>query len=127
MKNQRFAEWTRQIKRHIYALTIAYRDERVPKRSKLLLGLVIAYVLSPIDLIPDFIPILGYLDDLVLVPLLVYLAVRMIPKTVWQECVSQADAQSQPLPKSAYGVLIVVLIWVACLLGISFWWLVSRG
>ncbi len=74
--------WARRIKRDVVALWLAARDSRVPVAAKVVAGIVAAYALSPIDLIPDFIPILGYLDDLILVPLGIALAVRMIPAAV---------------------------------------------
>ena len=73
--------WARQLKQNVIALWIAARDPRTPWQVKLVAGFVAAYALSPIDLIPDFIPVLGYLDDLLIVPLGIMLAVRMIPLT----------------------------------------------
>jgi uncharacterized membrane protein YkvA (DUF1232 family) len=88
-------EWrqrARQLKLETYAITLAYRDPRTPWYARLLAACVVGYAFSPIDLIPDFIPILGYLDDLVLVPLGIALAVRMIPPHVLAECRVQAQA-----------------------------------
>ncbi len=76
----------RQLRAETYALYLAYRDPRVPWVAKVLAAVVVGYAFSPIDLIPDFIPVLGYLDDLVLIPIGVALALRMIPAEVMDEC-----------------------------------------
>src|SRR5512135_724264 len=78
-------ERARQLKTEVYALYLAYRDPRTPWYAKIFTALVVGYAFSPIDLIPDFIPVFGYLDDLVVVPLGAYLAIRMIPKQVMVE------------------------------------------
>src|SRR6188768_2215367 len=83
-------EWARAIKRDVIALWLAARDPRVPWYAKALAGAVAAYALCPIDLIPDFIPILGYLDDLVIVPVGILLAVRLIPATLMVEFRAEA-------------------------------------
>lgn len=100
----------------IHALYIAYRDPRMPRLAKVLTALVIAYALSPIDLIPDFIPVLGYLDDLILVPLGIMLAIRMIPPELLNESRQKAREQlaSRP-PRSTAGVCMVVGIWLLAL------------
>jgi len=81
----------RRLTREVYALSFAVRDPRVPWYAKVAAACVVAYALSPIDLIPDFIPVLGYLDDLVLVPLGVWLVLRLIPAAVLSECRARAD------------------------------------
>lgn len=78
-------QWARAIKRDVVALWIAARDPRVPWYAKATAGAVAAYALSPVDLIPDFIPIIGYLDDLIIVPLGIMAAVRMIPAALMEE------------------------------------------
>lgn len=83
---RRWKEWVATLKRDAYALYLASRDRRVPWAAKILIMLVVGYVLSPIDLIPDFIPVLGYLDDMVLLPLGIALAIRLIPTDVWEQC-----------------------------------------
>src|SRR4030067_3713534 len=82
----------RQLKTEVYALYLAYRDKRTPWYARMFTALVVGYAFSPIDLIPDFIPVLGYLDDLVLIPLGVALALKMIPAEVMAECRDQARA-----------------------------------
>src|SRR3712207_172937 len=86
--------WAGRLKAELYALYLAYRDPRVPLHARVFAACVVGYAFSPIDLIPDPIPVLGYLDDLVLIPLGVYLAVRMIPPHVLAECRLKADRKS---------------------------------
>jgi uncharacterized membrane protein YkvA (DUF1232 family) len=102
-----------QLKTEVYALYLAYKDQRTPWYAKIFTAVVVGYAFSPIDLIPDPIPILGYLDDLVLVPLGAYLAVKMIPPQVMAECREKAKevmAQGKPVNKIAAAV--IVLIWI---------------
>lgn len=108
--------------RYIKALWLLLRDGRTPWAAKLVAGLVVTYALSPIDLIPDFIPVLGLLDDLILIPLGVMLAIRLVPRSLWEEMLQRADAQQGRLPKMVGGLVIVLLIW-AGLLGLFSWWL----
>jgi uncharacterized membrane protein YkvA (DUF1232 family) len=103
-----------QFKRETHALYFAARDPRTPWPAKLVIGMVVAYALSPIDLIPDFIPILGYLDDLVLLPLGIYLALRLIPAEVIGEARERAATAGQ-LPKSLTAAAIIVILWTAAL------------
>jgi len=92
---------------------LAYRDERVPWYAKLFTMLVVAYAFSPIDLIPDFIPILGYLDDLILVPLGVYLALKLIPKEVLEDCKRKVEErQITSKPKNWITGIIIITLWI---------------
>jgi uncharacterized membrane protein YkvA (DUF1232 family) len=93
---QRAQRWGRTIKRDVVALWLAARDPRVPWYAKAMAGAVAAYALSPVDLIPDFIPVLGYLDDLVIVPAGIILAVRMIPAPLMSEFRSEASRRERP-------------------------------
>ena len=113
---ERTKTWAKTIKRDVIALWLAARDHRVPWYAKLLAGAVAAYALSPIDLIPDFIPVLGYLDDLVIVPLGILAAVRMIPADVLADLRSQATAKTVR-PVSRAGLVAIMLIWIAAALG----------
>jgi len=100
------------LEKEISALYWAYRDRRTPWYAKVWVVLVLAYALSPLDLIPDFIPVLGYLDDLVLVPLGVWLALRMIPPLVMAEARLRAQqAQSGPVVPRWLSVTLVVAAW----------------
>jgi len=111
---QRWKNRARTIKREVYTLYLAYRDPRTPWYGKAFAALVVAYAFSPIDLIPDPIPILGYLDDLVLVPLGVMIAVRLIPPVVMSEArVKAEEILRSGKPVSWVGALIIGLIWVA--------------
>lgn len=114
------------LKREAYALYFAYRDPRVAWYKKAFLLAVVAYTFSPIDLIPDFVPVLGYLDDLVIVPLGVFLAVKMIPPAVMEESRLMAQAhmdEGKPLFK--FMVPVIIGLW---LLGIALTaWLVWRA
>ena len=105
---------TRWLKGELYALYLAYKDPRTPLHAKLFAGVVVGYALSPLDLIPDPIPVLGYLDDLVLVPLGVALAVRMIPREVLSESRERAKEMEKrgERPVSRVGAAVIVAIWV---------------
>jgi uncharacterized membrane protein YkvA (DUF1232 family) len=104
--------WAAKARRDVVALWIAAFDPRTPWHAKLVAGAVAAYALSPIDLIPDFIPVLGYLDDLIIVPLGILLAVRLIPETLMQEYRQEALRRAGN-PRSYAGLVVIVLIWLA--------------
>lgn len=113
---------TRQLKADTYALYLAYRDPRVSWGVRLFAACVVAYAFSPIDLVPDFIPVLGYLDDLILVPLGIYVAVRLIPPQVMEECRVRAHERlDSGKPISRAAAVVIVLIWIGlAALGIVF-------
>lgn len=107
-----------QFKMETYAIYLAYKDPRVPWYAKLFAACIVGYAFSPIDLIPDFIPILGYMDDLVLVPLGVALALKMIPKNVLAECREEAQeamGQDKPTNWAAAGAIIAIWLLLAAL------------
>ena len=104
-------EKAKALKQEVTALVLAMRDSRTPWYAKALGGLVLAYALSPIDLIPDFIPVLGLLDDLILVPLGVALVVRLTPETVLTECREKAKEMGRR-EASKWGAAFVVLVWL---------------
>jgi uncharacterized membrane protein YkvA (DUF1232 family) len=108
--------WARTIKRDVVALWIAARDTRVPLYAKAAAGAVAAYALSPVDLIPDFIPVLGYLDDVVIVPLGILLVVKLIPAQLMEEFRQEA-IRREDRPTSYAGTAIVAAIW----LGFAAW------
>ena len=89
---KRWKARVKELKQDVYAFYLASRDPRVPWLAKVTIGVVVAYALSPVDLIPDFIPVLGYLDDLILVPLGMAVAIKMIPDCVWQDCKARSHA-----------------------------------
>jgi uncharacterized membrane protein YkvA (DUF1232 family) len=117
-------EWSRSIKREVRALVLAARDPRTPWYAKATAICVAAYALSPIDLIPDFIPILGQLDDVIIVPLGIWLVVRMIPPDVLNEHRMAAAAFDETNPASTAGAVAIVLIWIALAAGTG--WLAYR-
>jgi uncharacterized membrane protein YkvA (DUF1232 family) len=108
-------ERVRNLKRDVVAIALAVRDPRVPWYAKAVGVCVVAYALSPIDLIPDFVPVLGYLDDLVLVPLGLLLVLRLIPADVLAEHRAAASAIAER-PVSRAGAVAVIVVWVAALL-----------
>jgi uncharacterized membrane protein YkvA (DUF1232 family) len=116
----RLRHWARDLKRDAHALWLAARDIRTPKLAKLLALLVAAYALSPIDLIPDFVPVLGYLDDLIIVPLGIWLVVRLIPADLMAEYRTLAS-QVSARPISKIAASLVVLIWLALGAGLVIW------
>jgi len=104
----------RRLKAETYALYLAYRDPRVSWAARIVAACVVAYAFSPIDLVPDFIPVLGYLDDLVLVPLGITLALKMIPAEVMAECRTRAQAEmGAGKPTNWAAVAVIVVIWLA--------------
>ena len=115
-------QWARTLRRDVLALYLAARDPRVPWYAKAVAACVAVYALSPIDLIPDFIPILGYLDDLVIVPLGIWLAIRLIPPFVLEELRQAAIARYQQHPKSWVGAAIILVLW-GLAGGAVVWWL----
>ncbi len=111
---EKWKQRAKALKQEVYALYLAYRDPRTPWYGKVFAALVIAYAFSPIDLIPDPIPVLGYLDDLLLIPLGVALALRMIPEEVIAEARIQAAENAQSgKPVSWVGAALVILLWLA--------------
>ena len=103
----------------IHALYLAARDPRTPWHAKAIIACVVAYALSPIDLIPDFIPVLGYLDDLLLLPLGIYLAMKLIPVEVLIDARRRAAAIPRNLPKCWSVALFIIILWVTALLVIG--------
>lgn len=120
---QRWSKWAGVIKRDAHALYLAARDPRVPWYAKALAVAVAAYALSPIDLIPDFIPVLGYMDDLLIVPLGMALVVKLIPPEIMAEHRDVAEA-SHDRPVSRAAALAIVLVWVSSI--VLFGWVVYR-
>jgi len=108
---ERLRDWAREIKRDVHALYLAARDPRVPWYAKAVALAVAAYALSPIDLIPDFIPVIGYLDDLLIVPLGIVLAVKLIPADILAEHRATAhEASTRPTNRTA--AVVVIAIWI---------------
>ena len=118
---ERWRQQARRLKQEVFALYLACRDPRVPWYAKALAATVVAYALSPVDLIPDFIPVLGYLDDLVLIPLGVLAVRAMIGEEVMDECRRRArEALGERKPTSRVGLVLVVGVWIL-LAGVALW------
>ena len=104
----------RGLKAETYALYLAARHPETPWYAKLFVAGVVAYAFSPIDLIPDFVPVLGYLDDLILIPMGITLAIRMVPPSVLAECRARAqEVMSQGKPVNRIAGAVIVVIWIA--------------
>jgi uncharacterized membrane protein YkvA (DUF1232 family) len=123
---ERLKAWARALKRDVLALWIAARDRRTPWTAKVLAGAVAAYALSPIDLIPDFIPIVGYLDDVILLPAGIWLVVRMIPAPLMAEFREQAMRRERPVSRA--GLVAILILWfcAATAVGALAWTRLSR-
>jgi uncharacterized membrane protein YkvA (DUF1232 family) len=122
---ERWRKRARQLKLEVYTLYLAYRDPRVPWYAKVFAACVAGYVFSPIDLIPDVIPILGYLDELVLIPLAVLAARRMIPPEVLDDCRARAETvMREGRPVNRIAAAVVVVIWIA-LAGMATWLIIG--
>jgi len=107
---ERIRRWAAVLKRDVAALVIAVRDPRTPMAARIIAALVVAYALSPIDLIPDFVPVLGYLDDLIIVPLGLALVLRLIPDALMADY--RASAVSKPVSRLGWiGLILVFLVW----------------
>jgi uncharacterized membrane protein YkvA (DUF1232 family) len=118
---EKIKTWVKNLKRQLFILYFAYRDERVPWYAKVFTACVVAYAFSPIDLIPDFIPILGYLDDVIIVPLGIMLALKMIPKDVLSDCEVKANERMKNgKPKNWIVGALILLIWCFLILWIIF-------
>lgn len=112
---EKLKNWAQLLKQDVLMLWFATKNPNTPWAPKVIFIFVVAYALSPIDLIPDFIPILGFVDDLLLLPILIWLAVRLMPNFIHQESKIQAHQwliQKQSKPKSNLGFLIVAVIWL---------------
>ena len=110
---ERLKMWAGRLKAELYALYLAYRDPRVPLHARVFAACVVGYAFSPIDLIPDSIPVLGYLDDLVLIPLGVFFAVRMIPEPVLAECREEAHRAIKEKPTNRVAAAVIVALWLS--------------
>ncbi len=119
----RLKAWASRLKREIVALWFACRDARTPWPIKVFALLIVGYALSPVDLIPDFIPVLGYLYELILLPAALWLVLRLIPPQVLDDARQRADAwvsEGRRLPRSLLGLLIILLLWLLLLW--AAWW-----
>lgn len=118
----RLRRWVSMMKRDVLALWLAARDRRVPWHAKILAAVVAAYALSPIDLIPDAIPVLGYLDDLILVPAGIWLAMRLIPVALMTELRERAAALDRPVSRASAALILA--LWLAGAGILAWFWLI---
>ena len=110
---QTIKEKAGKLKRDIPAVFLAMKHPKTPWYARILAGIIIWYALSPVDLIPDFVPVLGYLDDLVILPLLIILLLRLIPREVFEECRQEAeDLWANGKPKKWYYAIPIIVIWL---------------
>jgi uncharacterized membrane protein YkvA (DUF1232 family) len=122
---QSIKSWAKRIKQDAVTLWFAARHPRTPWAAKAIGMFVVAYALSPIDLIPDFVPVLGFVDDAILLPGLIWLAMRLIPDGVLAECRTQAAdwiARGNARPRSHAGFALVLAVWIGCALAAWRWW-----
>jgi uncharacterized membrane protein YkvA (DUF1232 family) len=115
---QRLRLWAAALKREVMTLWFACRDPRTPWYARVLAMLIVAYALSPIDLIPDFIPVLGYLDELILLPVGTYLVLKLVPAEALADARARAQAwvdSRKPKPRNWIAAAVIVLVWVAVL------------
>lgn len=110
---EKLKKWAKGLKHSLYALYFAYHHRNVPLPAKIVAAITVSYALSPIDLIPDFIPIIGYLDDLILLPLGIALAIKLIPTDIWDECKTKAQQSTlKSLPRSKNTAVFIIFIWI---------------
>ncbi|WP_010490683.1 MULTISPECIES: YkvA family protein [Pseudomonas] len=118
---QRVRGWAKALKRQVMMLWFSYRHPQTPWLPKVVAIIVVAYALSPIDLIPDFIPILGYLDDVILLPLGIWIVIKLMPAAVLEECRQLTlawEKTQQPRPVSRVAAIVIILLWLALLAGL---------
>jgi uncharacterized membrane protein YkvA (DUF1232 family) len=122
---ERLKDWARILKRDAVALYLATRDPRVPWYAKALAIVIVAYALSPIDLIPDFIPVIGYLDELILLPLAIAGVLRLIEPAIMAEHRARA-AEMADRPTSKLGAALIIGIWIIAI-ALAAWWLLGAS
>lgn len=121
MKIEQWKSWVKKLKREIFTLYYAYQNPHTPFFAKFVTILVVAYAFSPIDLIPDFIPILGYLDDLILLPIGIMLAIKLIPQEILLQSQEEARLRSsEQNPKNWVAGTMIMLLWIMILVGVTY-------
>jgi len=115
MNPEKWKRWARQLSAQTFALYLAYRHPKTPWYAKVFAALIVGYVFSPIDPIPDFIPVIGLLDEMVVVPIGVLIAAKMIPRQVMEECQEKARQRAEgEKPVSRVAAVVIVAVWVLC-------------
>jgi uncharacterized membrane protein YkvA (DUF1232 family) len=116
---RRLQDWAVSLKRHLTAIYYVYRDPQTPCLTRWLALLLVAYAVSPIDLIPDFIPLIGYLDELILLPLGCWFVIHSISKAIWQRSLQKAEGHTT-LPRFLWMSLLIILLWLMLILAVLF-------
>jgi uncharacterized membrane protein YkvA (DUF1232 family) len=119
---QRLTTWARTLKREVMTLWFALRHPDTPWYARVLAAVITAYALSPIDLIPDFIPVLGYLDDLIIVPAGVWLLLKLVPEPVLTDSRAAAErwfSEQNGKPRSLLGLMLILILWALAALGLA--------
>ncbi len=110
---KRLKDWATKLKNNLVALYLVYKDKRLSWWVRIFTICVVGYAFSPIDLIPDVIPVIGYLDDLIIVPIGIYFALKMIPKDIFEECLTKAKSmESSDVPRNWVAGIFVITVWV---------------
>jgi uncharacterized membrane protein YkvA (DUF1232 family) len=120
--NQKVQQWARMLKAEVIALYFALKHPKTPLYAKIFIAIVVGYALSPIDLIPDFVPVIGYLDDVIVLPLGIFLAIRLVPGDILEAC--RAEARNNPptmKPKMWIAAYVIILLWVVALVLLYYW------
>jgi uncharacterized membrane protein YkvA (DUF1232 family) len=108
-----YKERIQELRQYLSALYLAYKRKDIPVYAKILIVIIIGYALSPVDLIPDFIPVLGYLDDLIILPILIYFAIKLIPDEILKECKEEAKSLwKEGKPQKWYYGIPIIIIWI---------------
>lgn len=119
--DMRLKERAKRLKCDIPVVFLALKDKRTPIFAKVFAAITVIYALSPIDLIPDFIPVLGYLDDIIILPFLIIITIKLIPEQIWKECKSHSEnVWKDGKPCKWYYSIPVIVIW-----GIVLWWIIK--
>lgn len=120
--NQRLQQWARRLKSDVIAMYFALKHPQTPLYAKIFAAIIVGYALSPIDLIPDFIPILGYLDDVILLPIGIAIAIRLIPASVLDACRQEAKNNPPAMkPKNWIAAYVIVMLWIIVLYALFKW------
>ncbi|GHB87708.1 YkvA family protein [Persicitalea jodogahamensis] len=109
---QKIKQWARELKRKLIIMHLAQQDKRTPWYAKALILTIIAYALSPVDLIPDFVPVLGLLDDLILLPISIYLVIKLIPSQVIRDATQRAESYEWSKERNWFGLVFIMAVWV---------------
>jgi uncharacterized membrane protein YkvA (DUF1232 family) len=113
---KRKKERARELKKQVFALYLAYKKKETPLIAKVLTAIIVAYALNLIDLIPDFIPVLGYLDDLIFIPLGITIALKLIPAEIMEECKKEAEKRlKSDVPKAKVAGIVIIILWILIL------------